>query len=499
MSQPLFIPDTLRSNRVPTRISCGAVALAGLWAAAAPTMADILETKDGRRYEGRILSRDAEMVRIDAMVGRTRVVLGFPPIDVGSIQEKPLAPGFFDPPPAPERVSAPAKFNPGQKLYLEVPIVGRIGEQVFADGVAQVLRYAKAHQIQNIVFTIDSPGGDRDEAIEIYDTLKEFKKSLRFYAIARQCQGPALAVPVWANSIQILPGGSLGVGPEARAAADANLAKVAKAAKKEDDDADEAEIARSQLAYKLIAETGREGLQAELLRAMIVPGHTLCVWKDAEGKIGWDAVCPEGGKEKVFLSVGAGQTLDLTYEQARALGMKEFKGGAQELGALLRLDGWTAESDYGIKTMEKTSAAKQKAAKTKQDALDAKVQANVKRRETTEAYISHSLQEAAKWDPTKASYETYADHWGWGWGWANDYPTKKYTLDSQKKWKTYTDACMHYIQSAAKGLRQMKKLDADAVKLGIDPTYKPGEIDRMLEDLAVRFKTLSERRNTTGK
>ncbi len=497
MSPPCFHPHRLRSTRKPARSLSAAVAFVGLLAAAIPAAADVLETKDGRRYEGRILSQDAQMVRIDARVGRTRVILGFPPLDVSSVQEKPLAPGFFDPPPAAERVSAPSKFKPGQKLYLEVPIVGRIGEQVFAEGIAQVLRYAKAHQIQNIVFTIDSPGGDRDEAIEIYDTLKEFKGSLKFHAIVRQCQGPALAVPVWANTIHILPGGRMGVGPEARAAAEARDAKSAKDG--DADSADEAEIARSQLAYKIIAETGREGLHAEMLRAMIVPNHTLCVWKDAEGNIGWDAVCPDGGKEKVILSVGAGQTLDLTYEQARTLGMKEFKGGAQELGAFLRVDGWAAESDYGFKAMEKTSAVKQKAAKSKQDAYDAKVQANVKRRETTEAYISHSLQEAAKWDPTKASYETYADHWGWGWAWTTDYPTKKYTIESQKKWKTHTDACMHYVQSAAKGLRQMKKLDAEAVKLGIEPTYKSGEIDPMLEDLGVRYKAISERRNTTGK
>ncbi len=120
---------------------------------------------------------------------------------------------------------------------------------------------------------------------------------------------------------------------------------------------------------------------------------------------------------------------------------------------------------------------------------------NLSRRESSERYIEHNMKEAAGWDPTKASYETYSHRWHWGWGWTQTRESKQLTDESQKKWRTRTDACMYYLSRVAKGLNTVKRLDAEAVKLGLEPTYKPGEIDLLLKDIKVRFASLRAHRN----
>lgn len=460
----------------------GFAVMAAVLSAPVPGAADVVTLKDGRKYEGKIISEDGERVRIDTLIGRARTGLGFPVADVESIEKAPLPAGFFEPPPAAERVSDPTAFKPGQPLYLEVPVIGDIGKDVHADAVSDVLRYAKRHRIDHIVFNIDSADGDPDEAVALYDVLKAQKGKLRMHVIARRCIGPALVIPVWASSLNILPGATLGILPPETRATD-----------------EEMEMSRAQLAYKVVSESERKGLGAEILRTMVDPDNTLCVWKDAEGTLAFDAVCPDGvPEESVIVQVGAGETLELTAELAKALGLKEFKGGPQDLGEHLGIEGWAAESDYGVKTVAKVAAEKQKAAKAKQASLDGKISKNLTRRQTTEDYISHCLKEAASWDPTKGSYQTYSSHYNWGWGWSSPSAENQYTIESQKKWKSRTDACMYYIQCAAKGLAQMKTLEADASKLGLEAIYKPGEIDTMIKDLNVKYKLLGANRGKTG-
>ena len=56
---------------------------------------------------------------------------------------------------------------------------------------------------------------------------------------------------------------------------------------------------------------------------------------------------------------------------------------------------------------------------------------------------------------------------------------------------------MSYLLEAVKGLRAMKKLDPEAVKLGLDPLYQPGEIDRILMDMQARYTYLQKNREKT--
>jgi hypothetical protein len=108
------------------------------------------------------------------------------------------------------------------------------------------------------------------------------------------------------------------------------------------------------------------------------------------------------------------------------------------------------------------------------------------------------MKQAAQWDPTKGDYETYAAYWGWAWGSAYSTETTVWTRESQQKWRTRTDATMYYLKNAAKGLVAMKKLDAEAEKLDLEPTFPKGEIDAMLRDLQVKLTALERHKDKTG-
>ena len=103
--------------------------------------ADVVTMKDGRVLEGEILGGGNGTVMLDTMVSPTiRTTLRLDRAQIDDIERKPLEAGFFDPPPPAARVSKAKDFDPRAKLYIEVPIIGRLGTDVFADGVLAAIR-----------------------------------------------------------------------------------------------------------------------------------------------------------------------------------------------------------------------------------------------------------------------------------------------------------------------------------------------------------------------
>jgi hypothetical protein len=73
-----------------------------------------------------------------------------------------------------------------------------------------------------------------------------------------------------------------------------------------------------------------------------------------------------------------------------------------------------------------------------------------------------------------------------------------FTQESQQKWQSLTDTSMMYLQRAAQAALAMKRLDEEAVKLGLEPTYKAGDLALMAQDMETRYNTLKAERNKRG-
>jgi hypothetical protein len=134
------------------------------------------------------------------------------------------------------------------------------------------------------------------------------------------------------------------------------------------------------------------------------------------------------------------------------------------------------------------------------------VKSNVTRREATDAFIQRNIRHAAERSPDKDTYSSYGGRWGWGWGRG---PTNHYsygdwsdgdsrmTGESQRRWRNNTEASIHYLREALSGIRSMKRLDAEAASLGVEPTYSDRELDDMEADIKARMIKLDADRRRT--
>jgi len=452
----------------------------------ATARADIVVRDDDQRFEGEIVAENADAVSIDTVIATVRTTLKVPRSEVKSIEKKPVPPGFFEPPPAPSRISDPKAFGAQDTLYLEVPIVGKFGEAVYADGVAQVLAYAKRNRVRHVVFNIDSTGWNNiDEAGDVYRAMKKYQPDITYHALIRNCLGDALAVALMCDTVNLLPGAKVGGAP-------GNLTDASKTREAEDE-----EVLRRQIAEDVVNHMRERGKPGTVVRAMIDPVDPLAVWRNKEGAIVSGSAPPEDlPADRLIIRNAPGEVLVLLHDQLIKLGMPAFDGKTSDLGKVLNLPNWRLESDYGRKALTDIVAAKQKVVR-----FDTAVKTNISRRETTGRAFQHNLQMAAQYDPSKATYGMQSHHgWGWGWGGGDGSgESNLFTQESQQKWQRLTDTCMMYLQRAAQAALAMKRLDEEAVKLGLEPTYKPGDLALTAQDMETRYNTLKAERDKRGK
>ena len=461
------------------RTAAAALALAGA------ARAEVVTMNDGLRIEGRIIGRTADTITVDAKLGSTRTAITLRMDEIDSIDETPVPDGFYDAEPVPDRAGDHGEVEAGTELYLEVPIIGELGRDVFSEGVRSVLAYARRHRVQHIVFVVDSEGGSLDVGGAIYRLLEANAPHLTYHAIVRNCIGAALAIPLWCDDGFMLAGGRIGGDPTP-------ISELSVKVSPEDE-----EVMRRQMAQEIAKEAEERGIDGTVIRAMFDPSETLAAWQNDRGHIDTGRWLPEGiDPEKVIFDCKAGEVLVLDRDQALFLtGITPYNGDAAGLGEMLGFDAWEMESDTGQTQMEKAFQKGRKAADSA-EAKHAKVVANnIARREQAERAIDHSMQEAASWDPTKGSYGSYASRWNWRGGYRG---ANSWSPSSRDRWKTRTDAALYYLGNAASAVRSAASLDREAERLGLERTFKPGELNSMMQDINVKANALRANRGNIG-
>ncbi len=446
---------------------------------AAPAWADVVELNDGRTFDGKILLNNEQTVRIDTMVIGIRTKISFPKRDVTKVVTSPLPANYFNA--VPDQAPAQAAV-PGQTLYLDIPINGVIGKDIFADGLLRALNYAKARGCKAIVLEINSTGGSLEETNKILGVMKSFAADLHYYCIVQNAVGEALPIALTCERLFVYPDAKLGgTSEEYKTFASDSSAQVQA-------------ILRTHLATQAGEAAGENYRYPRLVKAMIDPAEAQAAWIDDQGAIEVGLTLPSGIAQDriVFQSSGKDdkRVLTLSHAQLNELGVETYNGTADQIGAKLAAKGWKLESDYGATAM--ASTAKYLNAQSADDAKRHKqlIKNNIDRRTQVNAYLKHNLQQAAAWDPNKGSYQNYGSY-GWG-------STPLMTNDSRANWKVRTDNASNYILQAQQAIVQMKSLDAEAKRLGLDPTYPEGQLDQMAQDMAVKQDYLAGFRNKNG-
>jgi hypothetical protein len=454
--------------------------------------ADTIHMKDGRTLEGTIVSQDESAVVIDTMVSGIRASgLSLPMADVERIETGSVSDAYFTEEPAPPSRSADAvNIQDRSGLYLVVPIQGELGTDVVAGGITRAIAYAKRYRIPRLVFVVDSPGGNLDEVLMISRVMQRDHRPLSFHAVIRRCQGAALAIPLMCETLHVEPGAVIGDTEQALGAGSQQFG-----------DEDE-QVLRTELARRAYEYAVSQGSPGVIVRAMLDPLEELSVWTQPDGESGMARSLPEDvPAENVIFTTKAGEMLVLDYDQIVALGIPSLTDGIGNMGYALDIQNWQAESSYGEDTMAQLADLRRKQQASEDAQFKEKLKSNLLRRETTQASIENSIKQAKSWDPTNGDYATYTKRYGWGQGWGR-YRDENYvapgttlTRDSREEWQRRSDLTLGYLRKAAKACKSMKRLDAMAIKLGLEPTYREGELDTMIQDMDVKYRFVEDERN----
>ncbi len=454
-----------------------------LLAFAACAMGDTIRLADGRTLQGRIVARTSESVTIDAMVGGARARITVQSAEISEIDEGDVPDGFFDgPKPSKKSDRADAEELPGN-AYLEVPLAGSFGREIQVKGLARVFRYAEHNGIQHIVLVFDSAGGEISAAGEVCDLMRRYRERLLFHGILRDCRGVAIAPAALCHSLSVVPGVIIGQ-TEGMDVASAGV-----------EGAEAEEVYRAELGHQLVSVLRNYGREGEVAQAMVDPAIQLAAWIDQSSSVRRGAYLPaDVSPENIIFSCASGELLTLDHDQAVRMGIPTFNGDPAGLGEMLELEGFERESTFGADAMQEASRDARQREANADARFEAQVRTNMEKREKAQRYLERNVQRAAQWDPEQGEYERYASTFSWGWGWGTSSSTD-WTRDSRNEWRNRTDTTMAALSEAAKAARSLQRLDREAVKLGLEPSYADGELAWMIRDLAAKYDYLGRMRN----
>jgi hypothetical protein len=468
-------------NHMTKHLPLVALALLSL---ATPVLADQVILKDGRTFDGQIIDNTKDSVRIDSMVVGIRTKISFKKTDVEKINFAALPADFYSPP-ANQLPGAASNTNPDDNLFLQIPIVGTIGKDVMGSGVERALSYAKGKGVKYIVLYFDSPGGSIDETARILRAFDKYNDDFTFVCIVKKCIGEAFALALMSDKGFLRPNAQVGGTSEEFTKLSVGL-----------DSSTEATL-RGTIADRVAQQASENGRYPLIVRAMVDPREVTAAWVNNDKLIELGAAVPKGiDKSRIIFEnsdPAHPKVLTLTPDQFDQIGLKSFVGNPSDLGSVLNVKNWKEESNFGDKVMAATAKAAAEEKDAQKHAQDTRVERNVSRRAEAEAYISNNMKQAAAWDPNAGSYRSYASRWGWGSYYGG------LTRDSRAEWSARTDTATGYLQRAANGIRTMMTLDNEAKTLGLDQTYKPGELQMMLDDITVKINMLQQFRNKTGR
>lgn len=303
--------------------------------------ADRVQMKDGRLFEGKILSDGREALVIDAMIVGIRGKVTLKKAEIDWYEEKPLPEGFFDKKQHADRLVEESIF------FIEVPIVGWLANPEFIygtpdtvilpSGVDRALAYAVDHGIKHVLLRIDCIEGVVDAAREIVRSMEKYGDRLEYHAVIERAAGPAIGLVFASDSIHIQKAGIIG---GAATHAKDNVGTV-----------EGEENLNSILGAELraIAQSKGHSHSRVLIQAMISPAATAYAWEDTEGRLNITAGIPAETRAKRVRALDTDNTiLTLTATEAIAIGLAQPAPlTSEELGEYIGIKKWRRANYYG--------------------------------------------------------------------------------------------------------------------------------------------------------
>lgn len=350
--------------------------------------------------------------------------------------------------------------------YLEIPLRGVFGEDIVFEGVQKTFDYAKQTGVKHIVFTLDSPGGYVATAQQILDLMKANDDVFDYHVVVTRAISASIWVVFACDDIFVKDGATVG-GAVAYTTTLGNAQVDAKMC--------------SIIAAEIRAAAEKKGHPAALIEPMVVKDAKVAAWKDEEGKVRFALEAPKNvPPEKVILVDTSETVLTLSANQALEVGLGrrlEGRGGADDLGKALGIEGWKRLSDCGERNMAD-------AAKAQKKKLD-DVKKTSDKMKSLSGLVTQSLNEAAESDPGRG---TYAVERG-----------GKLTPASRQEWATRTDRSVRALKSALEKINDWQSQQAKLKKLlktlGVDLPTDDANVEALEGRVRRDIATLQANRN----
>lgn len=193
-----------------------------LLGALSPAAADEVVLRDGSVYTGTVVSESRREVIIDTQVRgiSTRITLDRREVRSvvrGMTPTTPPEDAKTDPAPTigagTKQSEAPKPAimkRDGHDLVMEIPMNGTFGQDIYPLAVYNSLQWGVDHGVTDVVFRMNSPGGEVWAAEEIVEIMAHFDDHFRYHALIEH----AISATIWpsfnCDTITMTPGATFG-------------------------------------------------------------------------------------------------------------------------------------------------------------------------------------------------------------------------------------------------------------------------------------------------
>lgn len=414
---------------------------------------DTLVTRDGKTFEGKIISRGSSIV-FEAMKYGSKITVTIPKSNVASLTVGPVKPEAIGRavrpaahklPKLPPEPKAPPVVRSEGATYYVIPLRGEVGTTLSADLLTRCLADAAKRKPTAVVLHIDSPGGLIAEVEPLVAAIRKYKKDLRIVVLVKRAISAAAVTAMACDEIYVQPSSIFGA---------ATAFRMTRGGRKTAVDEKMQSLWRA-MARSAAAVGGHSPLLAD---AMIDASLRLHVVQRKGKKVVVEGAPPEGG----VAVTRAGKLLTMTAGEAIACGLAaEEADSFAELGMRLGHDGWTEcrglarpLAEYRAKVIN----------------ILAEDMARLKRRFDT------NMIAAGNSAPWRGRYQYHRE-------------TRKFTRDSWRRWNERSRKCAAYLTRAQNDLARAAAIAEKFPRVFGDPKWLRVQEDRIK---AVRKKIADE-------
>ncbi len=185
------------------------------------SLADIVVLRDGTTYEGTIITENRRTIVIETEIHGISTRMTLNAREVRSVERTPISdtpkvtndqPTTLSIPKSSSNAATETKSlkREGYQLLMEIPLSGTFGQDIYPLSVKNSLEWAVEQGVTDIVFRINSPGGEVWAAQDMVAVMERFSDDLNYHMLIEHAISASIWPSFWCETITMAPGADFG-------------------------------------------------------------------------------------------------------------------------------------------------------------------------------------------------------------------------------------------------------------------------------------------------